>query len=428
MGEELCKPCENYVKGEDRNLSQPESKQNFNKDLDNEIPQLSELCKNLKKKPTKLNKKTENVNGNSNLNNNNYDNMKSTMFKTSVSKNEEASLATKVVVDEKELNKIIKNYSANLLISNFKKFKQMKEEAHQKIHYKSNLKEKRDLILPEGDGDFDIDLFPEETYNYLGNIFIEKKDGFGIQFFPKSDSSYIGNFSKDKRIGVCKFEDKSKEYTFNGYTNLNFAGEYGIYNNYGKGLNYEGEWNNNRKNGIGIEKSKDGDLYQGEFKNGFKHGIGTYYWADGCEYEGEWKYNVLDGYGIYKFKDGSFCSGIWLSNQMNGFGKFTYPGIKYYLGFFKKDNKSGFGLIFWIKERKVFIGFWKNNKQNGLGKFISNENIRYGFWEEGKKTSKYNENEFFNLLKEQNIPQLYIDIYGMDYDGVNEYIQNFNEL
>ena len=61
----------------------------------------------------------------------------------------------------------------------------------------------------------------------------------------------------------------------------------------------------------------------------------------------------------------------------------------------KKDNKNGFGLIFWINERKIFVGFWKNNKQNGLGKFISNENIRYGFWEEGKKTVKYKENGFF---------------------------------
>lgn len=434
MGEDLCKPCENYLKGEDKNLSQSDSKQNFNKDLDNDIP-FSELYKNLKKKPSKINKKSENINdyisqnNNNNKNNtNNYDNLKSTIAKTSVSKNDETSISTKVVVDEREINKIIKNYKANLLISSFRKFKQMKDEAHQTVQYKSNLKEKRNLIIAEGDGDYDLDLFPEEIYNFLGNIFINKKDGFGIQFFPQSDSSYIGYFSNDKRIGPCKFEDKSKEYTYKGETKLNFAGKYGIYENYGKGLNYEGEWKNNRKNGIGIEIAKDGSLYKGEFKNGYKHGIGTYFWPDGSQYEGEWKNNLLEGYGIYKFRDGSYCSGIWLSNQINGFGKFTYPGVKYYIGCFKKDNKNGFGLIFWIKERKIFVGFWKNNKQNGLGKFISNENIRYGFWEEGKKTVKYKENGFFGLLKEQNTPQIYVDLFGMDYDGIKEYIQNFNDL
>ena len=60
-------------------------------------------------------------------------------------------------------------------------------------------------------------------------------------------------------------------------------------------------------------------------------------------------------------------------------------GIKLYLGFFKKDNKNGFGLIFWNNERKTYIGYQKNNKQNGLGKFINKENVRYGFWENGKK-------------------------------------------
>ena len=106
---------------------------------DNNIP-LSELCKNLKKKPSKLNKKPENIydsisqnNNNNNKNNiNNYDNLKSTIAKTSVSKNDETSLSTKVVVDEREINKIIKNYKANLLISSFRKLSSKKST---KLHF-----------------------------------------------------------------------------------------------------------------------------------------------------------------------------------------------------------------------------------------------------------------------------------------------------
>ena len=134
----------------------------------------------------------------------------------------------------------------------------------------------------------------------------------------------------------------------------------------------------------------------------------------------------MDGYGIYKFKDGSICSGFWKSNQMNGFGKFTFPEIKCYIGFFEKDYKSGFGLIFWFKEKKAFVGYWKNNKQHGLGKFINDGKIRYGSWNEGNRESKYDENEFFNLLNMQNSDRFFSNIFQMDYDGLKEYIHNYD--
>ena len=63
-----------------------------------------------------------------------------------------------------------------------------------------------------------------------------------------------------------------------------------------------------------------------------------------------------------------------------------------------------------------------------MGKFIHEGKISYGFWEEGKRISKYEENEFYNLLGEQKTHHYFIDIFGLDYDGVNEYIQNFKDL
>ena len=333
MGEDICKPCENYIKGEEQNLSQ----KNINEIDNDDITNISKLLLNsIKKKPSKKilrktlnsNKNSNNINNN-NINNNpnnsnNNDNLKSTMI-NSVSKNDDT---TPVVVDEKEINKIIYKYRINLLISYFRKFKKMKEEAKQVIQMRNNLHENRNLIILEGEQDVNVDLFPEENYDYLGNMFNNKKDGFGIQYFPKIKSAYVGYFLNDKRINVCKFEDKSKSYTYQGETNNNYTGKYGIYNNYGNGVVYEGEFENNKKNGIGIEIYPDGGIYKGEFKNGLKHGIGTYYWKDGSVYEGEWKNNIIEGYGIYNFKDGSYSSGSWLSNQINGFGKFVYPWHK----------------------------------------------------------------------------------------------------
>ena len=419
MGEDLCKSCENFNKGEEKSFSLSQKKPNNVKklSLDNEISNSSKLLlATVKKKPTKSVKKSVNSN---------FENFKSTM----ISKNEEDLSPPKVIVDENELQKIIFKYRVNAIIGCFRRLKIMKENAHNIIQKRTNMNENRNLIMTEGDDDLNVDLFPEDSYDYLGNMFIDKKDGFGIQYFPKSDAKYVGYFLNDKRINYYGiFEDKSKNYTYKGETYKNFTGTYGICNNYEKNINYEGEWLNNRKEGIGIEKYQDGSLYQGEFKNGLKHGIGTYFWSDGSKYEGEWKNNLLEGYGIYKFSDGSICSGYWYSNQMNGFGKFTFPDIKCYIGYFRKDFKNGFGLIFWFKERKAFIGYWKKNKQDGLGKFISEGNNRYGFWKEGKKEIKYEEEEFFELLSEQKPPQYFIEIFKKDYDGLNEYIQTFNDF
>ena len=332
----------------------------------------------------------------------------------------------KVIIDENELNEIIYNYRINTIFGCFKRLKKLKNNAHNIIQKRTNLIEPHNLLIVEGDEDLDVDLFPEETYDYLGNIFFEKKDGFGIQYFNQSNSKYIGNFLNDKRINNCKFEDKSKGYTYTGETNLNFTGKYGIYINYNTGITYEGEWKNNRKEGYGVELYKDNSFYEGEFHYGSKQGIGKYYWSDGSVYEGQWVNNTLEGYGIYKFKDGSYCWGEWYENQINGFGKFYFPGIKCYIGFFEKDIKSGFGLIFWFNEKKVFVGYWKDNKQNGIGKFISNGNIRYGFWENGKKVRKYEEKDFFILINSE--PQIYKDIFGFDYEGLHNFVQLYGEL
>ena len=405
MGGNLCKSCDNFSNIEERNLS---------KNIDNKInkiyPNTKALVSTIKKRPLPS------------LNN---EFMKTTIQKTTTKNEDIIQSPAKVEVDSKLIDKVIFDYKIRLLIGAFKKLKKMKEEAHKIIDIKKNMREKRELMMVEGNDYLDVDLFPEEKYNFLGNIFNNKEDGFGIQYFPENSAKYVGNFLNGKRINYCIFEDKSKFYIYKGEIKNNFTGLYGIYYNYEKQITYEGDWLNNRKEGIGIEKYKDGSRYEGQHNNGDKHGIGIYYWEDGSIYEGEWKYNLMDGYGIYKFKDGSICSGFWQSNQMNGFGKFTFPEVKCYIGFFKNDYKNGFGLIFWFKENKSFVGFWKNNKQNGLGKFIYDGKVRYGSWKEGSRESKYEENEFFHLLNEQNSGRFFSNIFQMDYFGLKEYIQKY---
>ena len=415
MGGNVCKTCDNCMQNEDRDLSQ----NNKIKRIDN-YSDLNLISDRQSDSIFIKNSISPIISLEPNKNNN-----KSTLSKTP-SKNEMNSIDPSKLEEKNNLEKIVFSYKIRLLISAFKKFKKMKEEAHQIILMRKNLKEKRDFFLIEGNDNFIVDLFPSDNYNHLGSIFRGKEDGFGIQYFPEHNAKYVGNFINGRRVDLCYFEDKSKFYTYKGQVKKNFTGLYGIYNNYEKKISYEGEWLNNRKDGIGIELYQDGSKYMGEHKNGMRQGLGTYNWSDGSMYEGEWKLNLMDGYGIYKFKDGIICSGFWASNKMNGFGKYIFPGVKCYIGFFKQDYKNGLGLIFWFKERKAFIGYWKDNKQDGLGKFINEDRIRYGNWKQGVRERRIEEYEFYNLLNEQNSPKNFLNYFELDYDGLKDLIEDYN--
>ncbi len=56
---------------------------------------------------------------------------------------------------------------------------------------------------------------------------------------------------------------------------------------------YNGEWLNNRKNGIGSLKFADGDHYTGQFCDDKFNGQGTYITAEGKVISGEWVNNQL---------------------------------------------------------------------------------------------------------------------------------------
>ena len=70
---------------------------------------------------------------------------------------------------------------------------------------------------------------------------------------------------------------------------------------YSNGNKYEGDWENGKKQGIGIYKYASGDIYEGEFMNDLKEGRGIYKYASGGIYEGEFMNNVKEGRGILSY-------------------------------------------------------------------------------------------------------------------------------
>ena len=65
------------------------------------------------------------------------------------------------------------------------------------------------------------------------------------------------------------------------------------------GIQYQGEWLGNMRDGFGKQKWPDGALYEGEWINNKADGKGKFIHANGDYYEGEWKDDKANGYGIY---------------------------------------------------------------------------------------------------------------------------------
>ena len=51
---------------------------------------------------------------------------------------------------------------------------------------------------------------------------------------------------------------------------------------------YEGEYQNDKKSGIGTFTWESGNQYKGCYKEDERHGYGEMYWTDGSYYKGEW--------------------------------------------------------------------------------------------------------------------------------------------
>ena len=81
---------------------------------------------------------------------------------------------------------------------------------------------------------------------------------------------------------------------------------------------YEGEYDNDLKNGFGIFKWESGNKYIGHYTNDERDGIGKMIWTDGSYYIGEWKKGIQHGYGRMYFPDGTVKEGLFDKNVFKG--------------------------------------------------------------------------------------------------------------
>jgi len=103
-------------------------------------------------------------------------------------------------------------------------------------------------------------------------------------------------------------------------------------------------------------------------------------------YDGEWFDNKIDGCGVYKWKDGRSYYGEWCQNDMQGYGHYVYADGVQYHGQYSNDKKEGYGQYDWTDGRR-YQGWWHKGKQHGFGIYTDpkRNSTKTGMWEFGKR-------------------------------------------
>lgn len=148
---------------------------------------------------------------------------------------------------------------------------------------------------------------------------------------------------------------------------------------------YQGEWEDDLKNGNGKEIYPDGSTYEGNFTKGKKNGQGKLYLLNGTLYEGTFKDDMIDGKGKIKWNNDKVCIGNWKNNVLTGFGK-LYQNKDIYIGYFENDKKNGLGINFYYSSKSQILGKWVDDSIEGLAIFSTKKNPEIKIWEmENKK-------------------------------------------
>ena len=100
---------------------------------------------------------------------------------------------------------------------------------------------------------------------------------------------------------------------------------------------YLGYWVNDKREGIGKNRYKNGNIYEGSYKKGKKDGDGIYKWKNGDKYTGKWKNDMKEGKGIYEYSNGDVYEGYFKKDKIHGNGVYTWANKITFRGEFKNN-------------------------------------------------------------------------------------------
>ncbi|OMJ73423.1 hypothetical protein SteCoe_27905 [Stentor coeruleus] len=150
------------------------------------------------------------------------------------------------------------------------------------------------------------------------------------------------------------------------------------------GIKYKGNFEDNKKNGLGLSKWGNGDEYEGYWENDYQHGLGVDNWIDGSRYFGYYVEGRKEGIGEYNWEDGTIYRGEWVNNKFHGIGEHMWSDGRKYVGQWQDGLMHGFGVYYWTNGNR-YEGGWKHGKKHGVGISITSGGIETkDQWEYGK--------------------------------------------
>ena len=123
---------------------------------------------------------------------------------------------------------------------------------------------------------------------------------------------------------------------------------------------YIGPRKNGKKEGKGKFEWNDGSIYEGEFHNDKIEGMGDLTIPDKGTYHGLFKDGKKNGEGIYNFSNGDMYNGNWVDDKMSGKGTYIFANQEYYEGYFLDNQFNGEGT--YHTNSSYYKGTWKNNE------------------------------------------------------------------
>ncbi|XP_061409125.1 MORN repeat-containing protein 4 isoform X1 [Lethenteron reissneri] len=113
---------------------------------------------------------------------------------------------------------------------------------------------------------------------------------------------------------------------------------------YATGEEYQGEWKEGRRHGLGQLRFTDGTHYLGQFENGLFSGCGVLAFPDGSRFEGEFSQGKFHGVGVFSRSDGMMFEGEFKNGHVEGYGLLTFPdgsnGLPRNEGIFENNKLS----------------------------------------------------------------------------------------
>jgi len=112
-------------------------------------------------------------------------------------------------------------------------------------------------------------------------------------------------------------------------------------------IKYEGEWKDNKKNGVGRIWWSNGDRYLGDWANDSKEGFGYMMWENGDSYEGNWRADLREGSDCkYTYANGGVFQGCYTNDERHGEGSFIWPDGERFVGTWKAGGRFGKGTLY----------------------------------------------------------------------------------